>query len=1418
MKKALSLILTVIQFFTVATFVGAADTTAQSPVGDTSRLYSDSEGNIFSTSEETVLYMNVINNDTESHRYILNSTVTSNESGATVWTDTRTTYGAAANGGNRKTAINPQNITEFGDYTLNVVVSVQGAEEGSPTYPFSTTFTYVPQGIISTEYAGNIFTSREDMEISFDLTNTSQNTHSFTAVYEITDERGRIIKNENENLSLSSGEKHQKVFTSPVERFGIYNLSATVTDNDGRTYTYDKSFSYVNAPKNMPRKESIGMVSRMVSLSASSAGPDVDGSMQILNNLGVGTIKDGVRWYEYESTKGVYGLAATKKERLQKEIAYAQEHGVKLIVAFHGDNPDIYNTADKIPRDEDALEALRAAAESFAKEYKGQISSFSFTNEPDLSRRQDVLSCEDFAEALSYFAQGIRAGNPDAEIIGVNVSQVNTEWIEGLIRAGAGEYIDAVGIHPYQGPGSPESLKWVDMTSAVRKMLQSYGYGHIKVYGTEGNSPESKAYNTPLQQGFNLVRTYALMEATGCIDAFAPHQLYSLLQSGDDENGYGIIEPWADKKNPCSAKPAYVQVCNFSALTADKRNIGLVNSGNVYIHHYSKDNGNDVLMMYADRSVKKVSLKINTAKGKMYDHYGNSDEVSALGGEYTFILSDTPTYFEGDFSSFSICDGSIGVGNVLLELPEGSRGEVQLSLEDISDYTISAEATDNITASVTPSGSVNITVNEIPEKYEFDAKRQMYGAMDYRDYVNILVKKGDTLYAKLPVAVNYLHKSADVHMYVRPNTTDSSNKWEGVITVRNNKSHESISGTVKIEKPISISGMLAPPSFTLEELAPGTSQSFRFNIADTYLSGYLWCVGKLTLGDGEEIEFQLGGHPRSYYYSSGQWTRVPALQALEWSDDFVIDGNISSGEWDKHLLKSFDESVENVPTTPDDEQRPDDTGDSEDYEDTVLSDFSGDIYGAWDEQFLYLAMEIKDSVHNQHEVPAQMSRSDSIAITTMNTTLQSQNSKYSIALTDYSGERKSVLTTNWSCVPTQAYKGVIKEGTDGAEVKVVRNESTGTTVYEARVPWKRLLGRNAVKNDNLKLSLSATDYDNKDTASKSYSLTRWTCLVREDEAPMTIVDKSGEAVKSVQELRADDLITFKASPQSYNGNYNLYVVQYYANKLISAQLATGKGKGLAYTGFDNLVDGTVSLEGNNVTISTNVSNRKRLAVNTSADGNEYMYYETEGYDTVGVSSKPGYSVKFTDDITEGIAVISFDIGRGNMDGGTFVNSSGTSTDDFLHLRDNDSTNSARRGFFYASASNGYMCSGNDSSNAKDTAVTMPYEKNKIYHVDVVFDRDNKKQYTFIDGQLLNDMPYEKAMNASSFQFFISWSVGYFDNLCVKQFASTGKTTLSYEDISRDSLSTTAVGNIDEIRAFVFEKGTLAPVMESFVLH
>lgn len=338
MKKALSLILSILIAFGVPMFAGAAD--ASKAVSSESRIYSDVEGNVFSTTAEVKLYLNIINNDTERHRYTLASTVTSVETGEVVWTGTQTSLWAAADGGNRKSTISPQNVTEFGTYTIDVIVSVYDAPAGTPTFPFSTTFTYVPKGTISTAYAGNIFPSREDMNVNFDFTNTSQNNHSFSLVYKITDEKGRIIKNETESLSLDAGVKHQKVFTAPVERFGIYTLSVTATDDGGRSYSYDKMFSYVNSAKNMPRKKSIGMVTRMVSLT-SSTGPDVDGSMQIVDNLGVGTISDGVRWYEYEQTKGVYGLSDTKKARLEKEIAYANENGVELILCFHGDNPDI---------------------------------------------------------------------------------------------------------------------------------------------------------------------------------------------------------------------------------------------------------------------------------------------------------------------------------------------------------------------------------------------------------------------------------------------------------------------------------------------------------------------------------------------------------------------------------------------------------------------------------------------------------------------------------------------------------------------------------------------------------------------------------------------------------------------------------------------------------------------------------------------------------------------------------------------------------------------------------------------------------------------------------------------------------------------------------------------------------------------
>ena len=1300
---------------------------------------------------------------------------------------------------------------------LSVILSLIFVLSATPPFAGAAEIA-VPECSVSSAYAGNIFPGTSDVSLNLTVKNIDTASYKFAVHTFITDSIGNIVAEYNNSVTIAGGRSYSKTIKPAVTKFGIYTANIEVSVNGEVLKSFSQEFSCVNAPADNQKKERVGMTARMLSV----GDPDVDKSMQIINNLGAGIIKDGVRWYEYEREKGVYGLNATKKARLEKEINYALENGVKLFVCFHGDNPDLYNTSAKIPRDEEALEALKAAAENFAREYKGKISTFSFTNEPDLSRRQDVLSCKDFAVALKYFSEGIKTGNPEARVIGPNVSQVNVYWLEEVIKAGGAQCLDAVAIHPYQGAGSPEALKWADMIMEVRNMLKRNGCEHMEIYATEGNSPSSKAYNTEIQQGFNLVRSYAMMEATNCMDGYCPHQLFSLVGSNDNENEYGIIRSWKDEKNPYAAKPAYVQVCNFSAQTVGKEHKKLINDGDVYIHHYTDPDGEDVLMMYGENSAKAVTLKINTKSGTLTDTYGNGESVSAIDGKYTFILNDTPTYFKGDFTSASLLAGGIKLSDTLCELTAGDSKTMEISLANLSDYEVSVQTTQAISTTVSQfadKASIDINVLRIPEKVEFSAKRQMYGVLENRDYVRIFLKKDDKVCAVLPVAVDYLDRSADAAMYVRPNTTDSANKWECVVTVRNNKLHEAISGSVLFVNQMAYPGA----NFDFENLQPLKEISHRFNLTDSQAASYQWIVANLTLTDGEKIEFQLGGHPRSSYYASGKWTRVPPTQAIKTNSDFVIDGVLSEGEWDDNFLKDFDESVENDVVNPDDEQRPDDTEDTEDFTQTVLEDFSGDIYSAWDSEFLYVAAEVHDSIHNQHEVPAQMSKSDSIYITVLNTTLQSQNSKFAVALTDFSGEEQSLLSSCWSVVPGNEYKGVIPDGVDGALSKVTRNDATGTTVYETRVPWKRLLGRNAVKNDNFKLSLGVTDYDSKEVSSKAYSLTRWTCLISEDDMPMALLDSQGENIKSVASLREGDRLTFVTNPLSYNGKYNMYINQYRSGMLLDTALYEGRGNGLLLCDFEKSPASTVTIEGSGVKLETNVTNRPRLATKTSTDGNTYLYYKTEGFETQGVSSKPRYQLQFAEDIEEGLVTVSFDLGRGSSDGGDFVKTDDagnvtSTTDDFLHFRDNDSSTGERRGFFYASASDGAMYPGKTGANGADKNTKMPYEKNKIYHIDIVFDRDNKKQITFIDGEKIGEMEYDKALNASNFQFFFSWSVEYFDNLCVKQFASTGKAEVSYSDIVKDTMETAFIKNADKIRCFVFEKDSLRPVLKQYVLE
>lgn len=196
------------------------------------------------------------------------------------------------------------------------------------------------------------------------------------------------------------------------------------------------------------------------------------------------------------------------------------------------------------------------------------------------------------------------------------------------------------------------------------------------------------------------------------------------------------------------------------------------------------------------------------------------------------------------------------------------------------------------------------------------------------------------------------------------------------------------------------------------------------------------------------------------------------------------------------------------------------------------------------------------------------------------------------------------------------------------------------------------------------------------------------------------------------------------------------------------------------------------------------------------------------------STKAFYCLPET--LTSGCLYVSFDISRGE-------NTSGQS---YFAMQDDSGIVQSGvhdKYVFYADAGIGaFFGPAANIGNWGDKSVTLAYEKNTVYSVQLVCDYSGKKQYTYIDGELLSMVPFE-GINSdytgiSQLKFLFA-GVDYVDNIhisymnedsfrCEAKVVDDRTVTVEFtEGLSSDGL----ILNADVINTLTNEKATISEI-------
>ncbi|HSM55171.1 MAG TPA: cellulase family glycosylhydrolase [Candidatus Sulfomarinibacteraceae bacterium] len=303
-----------------------------------------------------------------------------------------------------------------------------------------------------------------------------------------------------------------------------------------------------------------------------------------LERLGVGWVKVQVSWKLYEPAPGEYDEWRFQELDHLVSGAAGRDINVLIGVAKAPEWSRATSEEDGPPQDPARFQEFMAY---LAWRYQGNLAAYELWNEPNLQREWHGAPLDPAAlvELIEYGAAGVRAEDPQALLVsaapattGINdgVTAIDDRaYFRGMLDAGVGDVVDAIGVHPYGWANPPlasasdieqaapshnnhRSFFFGDTLREYRALLDDAGHADLPLWLTEfgwgsfegmGAAPppgaEFMAYVNEWQQAQYTLHAYALAQQWPNV---GPLFLWNLnfaptLGAGFSESGYSVLRP-----------------------------------------------------------------------------------------------------------------------------------------------------------------------------------------------------------------------------------------------------------------------------------------------------------------------------------------------------------------------------------------------------------------------------------------------------------------------------------------------------------------------------------------------------------------------------------------------------------------------------------------------------------------------------------------------------------------------------------------------------------------------------------------------------------------------------------------------------------------------------------------------------------
>ena len=388
-------------------------------------------------------------------------------------------------------------------------------------------------------------------------------------------------------------------------------------------------------------------------------------------NVNLPIVRDEVHWGTVERVKGQLSLP----ERASW-VGSAAESGIRsLVVLSYGNmiyafgkpaQADIDAGAawdctmpvrdgdPETTEDDEYFDAYIRYVDFVSGSLAGKVKAYEIWNEPDLRyfNTRNATAAE-YTEMLKAAYRTIKRNDPDVTVLGGAIA-FHTEFIDEMMQAGAGSYMDGLSVHYYLGKSAPEK-RARNRLDEYRNVLVKHGYDKMPVWVTETGWANSNVDERTQAQYIvrNAVFYDEFLLDYGLEGQYFTYELQDssitsdVLGGEEYENSLGLY------KNDFTPKVSAGAVKAFNAITAEKKltalkqtRYGLFYQKSAYVATYAQS-GQTVHVLWAE-SPFNVAIDLPDAKNAIYDMQGNLIEENGSGGVKRVDASQSPIYIVCD--------------------------------------------------------------------------------------------------------------------------------------------------------------------------------------------------------------------------------------------------------------------------------------------------------------------------------------------------------------------------------------------------------------------------------------------------------------------------------------------------------------------------------------------------------------------------------------------------------------------------------------------------------------------------------------------------------------------------------------------------------------------------------------------------